>query len=177
VKQRNCGSRTIPADGEAPDRVPRIHTVQAVALESRRLARSDDHTGLVSRSRARTRSGQWVTIHASALAAGADRVVVFIEPSRPLEVASLIMQAYGLSKREGELVRLVLHGLDTEQIADVLAISPYTVQDHLKSIFDKVGVRSRKELVARLFFTHYFPRIMSRIGPDGWFADALPRQH
>jgi hypothetical protein len=46
------------------------------------------------------------------------------------------------------------------------------VQDHLKAIFDKVDVGSRGELVARLFFDHYAPRLANgaRIGSDGWFA-------
>ncbi len=154
-----------PAD---PESVP--HTVQAVALEARRRALPGDEAELVSRSRARTRSGRWVTLHATALSGSAEQVAVFIEPSRPLEIASLILQAYGLTKREGEVVRLVLHGLDTEQIAEVLGISLYTVQDHLKAIFDKTGAGSRKELVGRIFFTHYMPRMSSQIGPDGWFA-------
>ena len=121
-----------------------------------------------------TTAGQWVTLRASALPneSGA-KVVVFIEPSRPLEIASLIVRAHGLTRREGELVRLVLSGLDTEQIAESLGISPYTVQDHLKSIFDKVGVRSRKELVGKLFFMHCLPRMEkgTPLGPDGWFVE------
>lgn len=156
----------LAEDGPAdPAGVPQV--VQSVALEARRVDRPDPD--LVSRSRARTRSGHWVTLHAAAL--GNSQVAVFVEPSRPLEVASLILQAYGLTPREGDVVRLVLHGLDTAQIAELLAVSAYTVQDHLKSVFDKVGVGSRKELVARVFFTHYLPRMQSPIGPDGWFAN------
>jgi hypothetical protein len=59
---------------------------------------------------------------------------------------------------------------DFQGVTRWLGISPYTVQDHLKSIFDKVGVSSRKELVARVFFTHYLPRMEQPVGPDGWFA-------
>lgn len=149
-----------PAD---PYGVP--HSVQAAVHEARRADASAQRE-----ARTRLHDGRWVTIRASAVG---EQVVVVIEPSGPLEVASLILRAYGLTRREGELVRWILHGFDTHQIAETLAISPYTVQDHLKAIFDKVGVASRKELVARLFFTHYLPRIQSgtATGPDGWFVD------
>ena len=44
----------------------------------------------------------------------------------------------------------MLLGADTAAIGAGLFLSPWTVQDHLKSIFAKVAVRSRGELVARL---------------------------
>lgn len=145
-------------------------TVQALANEARRRAQNAEVASLATQTRARGRSGQWLTLSGTSLRDGG-QVVVTIEPGRPLEVASLVLAAYGLTAREGELVHHVLQGFDTEQIAELLGIRPYTVQDHLKKIFDKAGVSSRKELVSRLFFAHYLPRIErgQPVGPDGRF--------
>jgi Bacterial regulatory proteins, luxR family len=50
-------------------------------------------------------------------------------------------------------------GETTSSIAARLFLSPQTVQQHLKGIFDKTGVRSRRELVSNVFFAHYEPRV------------------
>jgi DNA-binding CsgD family transcriptional regulator len=69
---------------------------------------------------------------------------VLIEPAGPRQVAWLKTAAYGLSPREREVVDLVLRGASRKQIAAMLYISEYTVQDHLTNVFDKVGVRGRE---------------------------------
>jgi DNA-binding CsgD family transcriptional regulator len=74
------------------------------------------------------------------------RTAVVIEPSRPPEIATLLLQAYGLLPRELEIAQLLLAGLSVPHIARLLMLSPYTARDHLKSIFQKVGVNSKQEL-------------------------------
>jgi DNA-binding NarL/FixJ family response regulator len=87
------------------------------------------------------------------------RPAVILEPARTAELAPLIADAYALTGRERLVTELVARGLSTNEIAGRLYLSPYTVQDHLKAIFQKVGVGARGELVARLFFDHYAPRL------------------
>ncbi len=57
------------------------------------------------------------------------------------------------------LDRLILQGDSTAQAAEHLVVSPHTIQQHLKSIFEKTGVRSRRDLVGKVFFSHYEPRL------------------
>jgi DNA-binding CsgD family transcriptional regulator len=52
----------------------------------------------------------------------------------------------GLTTAEQGVTELVVEGLTNKQIAERLFISRYTVDSHLRSIFKKVGVRSRLEL-------------------------------
>ena len=95
-----------------------------------------------------------------------------IEPSRPPEIATLLLQAYGLSPRELEIAQLLLTGFSVPYIARLLVLSPYTARDHLKSIFEKVGVNSQQDLIAAVYFRHYVPDMArgSVPGPAGWFS-------
>ena len=78
------------------------------------------------------------------------QVVVTVESTPGADLAALLLAAHGLTRREQEVCREILAGRSTAEIATALFISANTVQDHLKSVFDKVGVRTRRELVARL---------------------------
>ncbi len=145
-------------DWEAHGRLP--PSVLAVAGRALRTAKHVDAPGEVAISRVLSRQGSWIVLHGAALVAdGARRVAVIVEPAHPARITPLLMAAYKLTDREQDVTRLVLRGDSTAQIAASLCVSPHTVQQHLKSIFEKTGVRSRRELVGRLFFTHYEPRV------------------
>jgi DNA-binding CsgD family transcriptional regulator len=135
-------------------------SVVAVAARALRTAEDEDAPGEVAVSRVLSRAGRWVMLHGAALVAeDARRVAVIVEPAGPARIIPLLMAAYGLTEREQDVTRLVLRGDSTTQIADTLFVSPHTVQEHLKSVFEKTGVRSRRELVGKVFFSHYEPRV------------------
>ena len=58
-------------------------------------------------------------------------------------------RASGLSGREQELLGHLAAGSDTREVAALMYLSAYTVQDHLKSVFKKTGTRSRRALLAQ----------------------------
>jgi DNA-binding CsgD family transcriptional regulator len=110
--------------------------------------------------RVRARSGRWLTLQASRTEPGPSRPsesVVVIAPAAPKEVLRLTAIGYGLSPREQEVVDLAVRGASTRQISQALYISEYTVKDHLKNIFGKVGVRGRRALVKQLYLNTIFP--------------------
>jgi DNA-binding CsgD family transcriptional regulator len=134
-------------------------SVLAVAGRALRTA-EPEHPGEVAMARVLTREGRWVVLHgATLLSDGAQRVAVIIEPAHPARISPLLMSAYDLTEREQEIARHVLRGESTVEIAESLFISTHTVQQHLKSIFEKTGVRSRRDLVGKVFFAHYEPRL------------------
>ncbi len=145
-------------DWEGGARLP--PSILSVAGRALRSVDLHDAPGEVAVARVLSREGRWIVLHGAALVAGRTRrVAVIVEPAHPARIAPLLMAAYGLTQREQEITQLVLCGDSTGQIADRLFVSPHTVQQHLKSVFDKTGVRSRRELVGKVFLGHYEPRL------------------
>ncbi len=145
-------------DWESQGRLP--PSVLAVAGRALRTAEHEDAPGEIAFARVLSDRGRWMVLHGTSLVAdGARRVAVIIEPAHPARISPLLMAAYGLTDREQDVTRQVLRGDSTAQIAARLHVSPHTVQQHLKSVFEKTGVRSRRELVGTVFFSHYEPRL------------------
>jgi len=134
--------------------------VLGVAGRALRSADGRDAPGEVALARVLAHSGRWVVLHGATLVGGGrPRVAVIVEPAHPARIAPLLMSAYGLTDREQEVTRLVLQGDSTAQIAERLVVSAHTVQQHLKAVFEKTGVHSRRDLVGKVFFAYYEPRV------------------
>ena len=148
--------------------------ISAVVARLQALEQGADVDALVPKVRLRTVTGHWLVLHASRLSGPSmqRQVAVIFEVARPVEIVPLIAQAYDLTKREEEIMQSVLRGLSTAEMADTFHIASHTVQDHLKAIFEKAGVSSRRELAGRLFAQQYQPRILSGQDVDatGWFT-------
>lgn len=134
--------------------------VLAVAGQALRQAERPDGSSAAAVSRVLAKSGIWVVLHGAALVSDSlRRVAVIVEPAHPARISPMLMSAYGLTEREQDVTRLVLQGRATTEIATALGVSTQTVQQHLKSVFEKTGVHSRRDLVGKVFFSHYEPRV------------------
>ncbi len=96
--------------------------------------------------------GQWWTFRAARLETPVDQtsdIAVTIERTAARDRLELFCRAHQLTDREVEILRCLADGEDTRAVAGRLHLSEFTVQDHLKSVFAKTGVNSRRALLAR----------------------------
>ena len=122
--------------------------LHAIVYTVATLARSPE-TAHRARARERCVNGRWLVIEAARLEGNDDgKVAVTLRPAAPRATLDLLCRAYGLTRRERALIEALIAGLDTRAISERLFISRHTVQDHLKSIFGKLGVHSRREVLA-----------------------------
>ena len=145
--------RVVAADATArarPVRLPEFRDVQVpeVVAFLAALVRFD-RGGAPATVRTRTLEGEWLTLDASLLDEGSGgSVAVVIQPSAPDAVLDAALRSRGLSAREREVASLVMQGRSAKAIASTLVLSPWTVQDHMKAIYEKTGVSDRYELAA-----------------------------
>jgi hypothetical protein len=128
----------VEADREDKQALP--HIIQTVVAHLRTIEREMTAAApAMPKVRLHTASGQWLRVYASRLSRSGEQgqVAVIFEVAHPVEIAPLIMQAYQLTKN--------------------------TVQDHLKAIFEKVDVRSRRALTARIFAQQYQPHFVADV--------------
>lgn len=103
----------------------------------------------------------WITLHASLPdGPGTSRVAIVLERATGPHSATLRLEVNGVTAREREVATLLARGLSNAEIAETLVLSPHTVQDHIKSLYEKLNVGSRQEFVARVFLEEYLPEVV-----------------
>lgn len=78
------------------------------------------------------------------------RIVLNTSRAKHNNLDNLLLEKYQLTKRESGLAVLVAQGLTNPQISEQLNISIRTVENHLRSIYSKVGVHNRTSLAFEL---------------------------
>lgn len=82
-------------------------------------------------------------------------VLMLQQPSAPVELPS----TWPLTRQERSVLTLLARGYTNRRIASTLAVSENTVETHLAHIYDKLGVHSKIELLARFFHESYWPKL------------------
>jgi DNA-binding NarL/FixJ family response regulator len=77
-----------------------------------------------------------------------------------------MMPCERLTPKEVQIARLVWEGLTNREIGKIVGTSEQVIKNHLRSIFDKLGVWSRLEL-AMYVASH---------GGSNWCPDAVPTE-
>src|SRR5512143_3735222 len=79
---------------------------------------------------------------------------------------SLCLEKYGITSREGEIVRLLIEGRTNEEIAARLFISNHTVKNHVHNVYQKLSIGNRVQLIQR------FRSALEESGPPAQVARA-----
>lgn len=76
--------------------------------------------------------------------------VVYLEQHRSRESMGWATNTFGFTRREREVLHLVLCGLNGTEIARALSISEQTVADHVKNLARKTNAKNRADMVAKV---------------------------
>jgi DNA-binding CsgD family transcriptional regulator len=132
--------------------------IRAAATKARR-----SRTVASLTTRVRDGSGRWLRLHVAPVEGEVGSVAVVIETARPDDLIYILLDSYGLTQRETEIVLLLARGLAVKEIAAEFFLSIHTVRDHIKAVYAKTGVNSRGELVATLFSNHVLDRFHASV--------------
>ena len=143
----------LDALSSGPGEVPAALLALASFLRS---GRGDPASGAVVTAPS---AAGWLTLHGS-LPGSDGRVAIVVERATGMQSAALRLEAHGATAREREVATMLARGLTNAEIADALVLSQHTVSDHVKNLFEKVGVSTRQELVARVFLDEYLPEVV-----------------
>lgn len=130
-----CGADPVPAS--ALNVAAQLLSVEAGVDAAPAVARV--HAG----------DGLWLSLRAARLEGGPGGIAVTYDIASASDRLDVFVRAHGLTERESQLVRTIASGADTRAAARRLGITELTVQDHLRRVFARAGVRSRSELLSR----------------------------
>jgi DNA-binding CsgD family transcriptional regulator len=144
--------RVLAADAVARRRLallPEHRPVEVPGVIAFLAARARHSDETRASARTRTLDGRWFTLHASRMDdTPGGSVAVVLQPAGPAAILDTVLRGLGLTAREREVATLAAQGQSTKAIAQTLVLSPWTVQDHLKAIFEKTGFSARADLSA-----------------------------
>jgi DNA-binding CsgD family transcriptional regulator len=79
---------------------------------------------------------------------GGNQFMLRISDEKSGTPESLLQKQLGLTSREAEVLVWVGRGKSNKDVAEILALSPRTVNKHLEQIYTKLGVENRTSAAA-----------------------------
>jgi DNA-binding CsgD family transcriptional regulator len=144
--------RILAADAVARRRLallPEHRPVEVPGVIAFLAARARHSHEARASARTRTIDGRWFTLDASRMDdTPGGSVAVVLQSADPAAILDNVLRGLGLTAREREVATLAAQGQSTKAIAQTLVLSPWTVQDHLKAVFEKTGFSARSDLSA-----------------------------
>jgi predicted ATPase/DNA-binding NarL/FixJ family response regulator len=103
-----------------------------------------EYERIVSSAQAQLSAGQYDKLFRQGQAMNLSQAAaIFLNPDSSQAIPSKVERLSGLTAREIDVLRQVTYGLSDQEVAERLVISPRTVNAHLTSIYNKLGVDSR----------------------------------
>lgn len=100
--------------------------------------------------------------------------LVFPSTDQDDRLSNLLRGSFGLTEAETRLAQRLSDGLSLRQIADEFAVSPHTVRNHLRAVFDKVGVQRQGDLIRALSQLASLGSVLAPVGTGGGLFDDAP---